>query len=322
MIKTSTKVAAGLLGAGAALATLNWALSKHAERPHPPAGEFIEVDGVQLHYSDRGKGPTVVLIHGAVVTGDDWNTSGVATALLRSYRVIIFDRPGYGHSTRPRRMLPWTGARQAHLIARALRRLDVERPVVVGHSWGTIVALAMATGENIGVAGLVLVSGYYRPTLRPDVLLVAPAAMPLIGNMLRHTISPLFARLTMPLLKKALFWPASLGERFAAQFSTELAVRPSQLGAIAADSTLMIPSVFGRAGSYVALDVPVSIVAGAGDLVVFKRMAKWLHSRIQGSELHIVDGAGHMVHHTAPLVVTRAVERVVTEAAEFVRLAA
>jgi hypothetical protein len=63
----------------------------------------IEVDGVRLHYSDRGAGQPVVLVHGNAVAGDDWNTSGVADLLLRDgHRVIAFDRPGFGHSGRPR----------------------------------------------------------------------------------------------------------------------------------------------------------------------------------------------------------------------------
>ena len=86
-----------------ALALANRAAARRAERQHPPEGGFIEVDGVRLHYSDRGAGRPVVLVHGNAVAGDDWNTSGVADLLLRDgHRVIAFDRPGFGHSGRPR----------------------------------------------------------------------------------------------------------------------------------------------------------------------------------------------------------------------------
>ena len=96
-----------------------------------------------LHYSDRGTGQPVVLIHGNAVTGDDYNTSGVAELLLKQHRMVIFDRPGFGHSERPHGRL-WTANEQAELLHKALRQVGVERPVVVGHSWGTIVALALA----------------------------------------------------------------------------------------------------------------------------------------------------------------------------------
>src|SRR5215203_5207369 len=74
----------------AVLALVNSAVARLAERRHPPAGTFIDVDGVRLHYSDRGAGRPVVLLHGNVVTGDDYNTSGVAEQLAGAYRVIIF----------------------------------------------------------------------------------------------------------------------------------------------------------------------------------------------------------------------------------------
>ena len=64
-------------------------------------------------------------------------------------------------------------AQQAELLHTALRQLGVERPVVAGHSWGTLVALALAERHQADVAGLVLLSGYYFWTLRPDALIVA-----------------------------------------------------------------------------------------------------------------------------------------------------
>lgn len=103
----------------ASLAVCNHHLARRAERRHPPRGTFMEVDGVRLHYSDRGEGSPVVLIHGNAVSGDDWNTSGVTELLLRSHRVIIFDRPGFGYSERPRGQL-WTAAHQAELVRKAM----------------------------------------------------------------------------------------------------------------------------------------------------------------------------------------------------------
>lgn len=92
--------------------------------PSPAERLFIEVEGVRLHYSDRGSGRPVVLIHSNIVTGDDYNTSGVAERLLGTRRVIIFDRPGYGYSERPR-WRPWTAIAQAELLHKALRELGV-----------------------------------------------------------------------------------------------------------------------------------------------------------------------------------------------------
>ena len=200
----------------AVLAALNYTAARWAERRNPPKGAFLEVDGVRLHYSDRGSGRPVVLVHGNAVTGDDYNTSGVAERLLGTCRVVIFDRPGYGYSERPR-WRPWAAFEQAELLHNALKQLWVERPVVVGHSWGTLVTLALAIRHPADTAGLVLLSGYYFPTFRLDALMVAPGATPVLGDILRYTISPIFGRLTMPLTKLAMFAPAPITARFKAE---------------------------------------------------------------------------------------------------------
>ena len=267
----------------------------------------MEVDGVRLHYSDRGEGSPVVLIHGNAVSGDDWNTSGVAELLLRSHRVIIFDRPGFGYSERPRGHL-WTAAQQTELLHKALLQLGVERPIVVGHSWGTIVALALAERHQADVAGLVLLSGYYFWTLRPDALLVTAGALPVLGDLLRYTISPLLGWLQMPLLKWAMFSPARVPARFQAEYSPAMALRPSQIRATSMDGALMIPGAIALREGYKELTLPVVIIAGDGDKVVFKRRSEQLRDSIPGSLLQIIKGAGHMVHHLAPRQVAGAVE--------------
>lgn len=304
-----TTVLAGA-AALAALAVANHLVARRTERRHPPQGSFMEVDGVRLHYSDRGEGSPVVLIHGNAVTGDDWNTSGVAELLLRAnHRVIIFDRPGFGYSERPRGHL-WTAAQQAELLHKALRQLGVERPVVVGHSWGTIVALALAERHQAEIAGLVLLSGYYFWTLRPDALLVAAGALPVLGDVLRYTVSPLLGWLQMPLLKWAMFSPARVPARFQAEYSPAMALRPSQIRATSVDGALMIPGALALRGDYKELTLPVVIIAGDGDKIVFKRRSEQLRDSIRGSVLQIVKGAGHMVHHLAARQVAQAVESV------------
>ena len=311
--KTRSSLATTVLAGAAAVAALvagNLLMARRAERRHPPRGGFVEVDGVRLHYSDRGEGSPIVLIHGNAVSGDDWNISGVADMLLEHHRVIIFDRPGFGYSERPRGRL-WTAAQQADLLHEALRQLHVERPVVVGHSWGTIVALAMAARHQANVAGLVLLSGYYFWTLRPDALLVTAGAIPVLGDILRYTVSPLLGWLQMPLLKWAMFSPARVPNRFEAEYSTAMALRPSQIRATSMDGALMIPGAVALREDYKDLSLPVIIIVGDGDRIVFKRRSEHLRAILPGSVLQIVKGAGHMVHHVATEQVVQAIESVV-----------
>ena len=134
------------------LALVNYSIALLAERRRPPTGRFIEVNGASLHYTDQGAGRAVVLLHGNGVSGDDYKTSGVAERLVGAYRVIIFDRPGFGHTPRPRGQL-WRAAEQADLIHAAFVKLDIRDAIIVGHSWGTLVALALADRYPANVTG-------------------------------------------------------------------------------------------------------------------------------------------------------------------------
>src|SRR4030095_5174609 len=154
----------------AAVVLANIAIEFIARWRNPPIGEFLDIDGVRLHFIMRGNpdAPPLVMFHGNGTFLQDFTISGLVDEAAHKFRVICFDRPGFGHSSRPRTII-WGPERQAELFCAALTRLGIERPLVLGHSWGTLVALAMAARNSERVKGLVLVSGYYFPTWRVDV---------------------------------------------------------------------------------------------------------------------------------------------------------
>src|SRR4051812_30951596 len=160
-----TTVTTSLLVATAALAgtaIANRQMAKAAETKHPPQGRFMMVDGVRLHFVDKGgEGSPVVLLHGNGTMIADMAISGLTERAAQQHRTIAFDRPGFGYSSRPRGEA-WTPSAQAMLFRKAFARLGIEKPIVVAHSWGTLVALGL-TLEQDAVSGLVLVSGYYYP---------------------------------------------------------------------------------------------------------------------------------------------------------------
>jgi pimeloyl-ACP methyl ester carboxylesterase len=200
-------VATSIVVALVASAILNRVLAKMAERRNPPIGRFIVVDGVRLHYVERGKGRPLVFLHGNGSMIQDFDSSGLLDAAAKTYRVIAFDRPGFGYSDRPRNTI-WTPEAQANLIHSAFSKLGVSQPLVLGHSWGTLVAIALALKYPRDIRGLILASGYYYPTARVDVLVLSPPALPLIGDVLSHTISPILGRLMWPLLLRKIFGPS------------------------------------------------------------------------------------------------------------------
>src|SRR5207237_1588095 len=169
-----------------------------------------KVDGVRLHFTVHGRDDapqTIVLLHGNRSLAEELDISGLSRQAAERYRVVVFDRPGYGHSDRPdgRR---WGPDEQADLIHKALVRLGVADPIVFGHSWGALVALAMGLRHPQDVGSLVLASGYYFTTERLDAALLGAQSLPVVGTLLRHTVSPLLARLLWPARVQRMFAPA------------------------------------------------------------------------------------------------------------------
>jgi len=304
------KILAASAAVLAATAAYNIYRTRKVEHEHPPSGRFITVDGIRLHYLEKGEGPPVVLIHGNVVTAEDFVLSGVFDRLARNHRVIAFDRPGYGYSERPQGSL-WTAIEQADLLQDAFDQLGIERPIVVGHSWGALVAMELALGQPDAVSGLVVLGGYYQPTVRVDVPMVAAPAIPVVGDVLRYTVAPLMGAALMPLNIKAMFAPLDVPERFKREFPYAFPVRPGQIRAESQDAVTMVPAVFGMADRIRELNIPITIIAGTKDGIVdHEEHARWFHEQLPGSVLWLVPGAGHMVHYAAPDEVAEAIEAV------------
>ncbi len=299
---------AGSLAGLAATALYVSVKTRQAEHRYPPIGRFITVNGVRLHYVERGRGEPLVLIHGNGMMIQDFLISGIVDELAERYRVIIIDRPGYGYSARPR--ILWTPRAHATLYQAALQQLGISSAVVLGHSWGSMVAVALALQAPQLVRSLVLASGYYYPTLRADVLLFSSPAIPGLGDAMRYTVSPIVAQLILPGLIKAMFAPAPVTEHFDRQIPKALMLRPVQLRASAEDAALMTPSVIELQERYRELTLPVVIVTGGDDQIAdVGRQSKRLHRELPNSELIVVPGMGHMIHHLAPGHVVAAIDR-------------
>ncbi|MEJ1161733.1 alpha/beta fold hydrolase [Prosthecomicrobium sp. N25] len=298
--------AAGLI-ALAASAGLNKWLAVRAERRNPARGQFISVNGVRLHYVDQGQGDVLVLLHGNGSMIEDFESSGLIREASKRFRVIAFDRPGFGHSDRPK-TTNWTPDAQAALFKAALTQLGITQSIVVGHSWGCSVAIAMGLRHPEQVKALVLASGYYYPSARLDVVPMSFPAVPVIGDLIRWTLAPMLSRLLWPVLLRKMFGPATVPAKFSS-FPEEMAFRPSQIGASAAETAMMIPNATKSCSHYPELEMPVVIIAGGQDrLIDADDQSARLHGDVANSTFHRVAGSGHMVHQTATLRLMAAID--------------
>jgi pimeloyl-ACP methyl ester carboxylesterase len=287
--------------------------TRRAKRRWPPIGRFINVDGVRLHYVQRGTGQPLVLLHGNGSLIQDFLLSGFVRRASRRHGVIVFDRPGYGWSQRPRDRV-WTPAAQAALLRKAAQALGTERVHLLGHSWGSLVAAEWALQDPESVASLTLVGGYFFPTARLDALLISGNAVPVLGTVMRAAVTPVLARLIWPLILRALFRPAPVPQEFR-RFPRGFALSPRSLRAAAEEAAMLVPSAARLASRYADLRVPVSIVAGEGDGIVdSQEQSLRLHQALLGSRISLVPAVGHMVHHSAPDAVLRALSEEMAQA--------
>jgi pimeloyl-ACP methyl ester carboxylesterase len=282
-----------------------------AEKKNPATGKFIECEGVKIHYREWGDAtwPSVVLFHGNGAMIQDFIGSGLIDVLARRNHVLCFDRPGYGYSQRPRSRL-WTPTVQAALFANVLKRLGVREPVVVGHSWGTLVAVALGLRDDYPLRGLVLASGYYFPTWRLDFWLLSGPAVPILGDLMRYNVAPIVSFLILPFLLRKIFAPRPVPQSFKSAFPVSLALRPKQLRAAAEESAFLIPAAAQRAMQYPHIKQDVRLLHGEQDQFIELKQSRELQQRLPRSKLSVVSQAGHMVHYADPAGIARAVDAV------------
>src|SRR3954469_5453416 len=289
------------------LALGNIVFSVLAERNNPPIGIFIDCDGVRLHYLESGDpaAPCVVLLHGNGSMIQDFTISGLVDRLARRNRVLCFDRPGFGYSQRPRSRI-WSATAQADLFVKALNQLGVRNPVVLGHSWGALVAIGIGLRNDYPIRGLVLASGYYFPTWRWDVWMMSGPAIPVLGDLVRYTVAPIISWAALPALFRKLFAPQPVPQNFKKGFPSSLVLRPKQLRAAAEESAFLVPTAAQFQSRYSSIRCPVRIFHGTGDQVIEPDQARRLHQVLSRSDLHLVEDAGHMVTYADLSAITKA----------------
>lgn len=128
--------------------------------------DTIDVEGRRIAYRCVGIGPPLVLLHGAPCDSRTWQW--MLPDLARDHTVIAWDAPGFGESSDIDD--GWRGPQFADALAAFVAALGLERPHLVGHSFGTMVALTLFDRHPAVPASLVLIGGYagWAGSLPPD----------------------------------------------------------------------------------------------------------------------------------------------------------
>jgi pimeloyl-ACP methyl ester carboxylesterase len=278
----------------AALVLWSAYVSRGVERWVPMDGRQIEVPGARIHVVEMGPAdaPALVMIHG-IMSQLRVFTYALAGRLAADRRVIVMDRPGWGYSTLAGPRLDLAG--QADAIAAAIRALGLERPLLVGHSMGGAVSLALALRHPEAVRGLALIAPYTQPVDAPPT--------PLKGLQIPAVLRPLIAwTIAVPLSMRtgraktvAVFAPDPVPEDFPIKAGGALAIRPAAFQMGSFEIGIAKEAVEAQAPRYGEIAMPVAILYGRQDTLLDPALhGTHTASVIPGATVELLDG-GHML---------------------------
>ena len=269
--------------------------AQQVEKKLPPRGRFINIDGARIHYLDEGIGPTLLLVHG--LAGQMHNfTHSLLGKLRHDFRVVILDRPGSGYSTRPAEASAAISA-QARIISRFCQELKLGRPLIVGHSLGGAIALALALDHPEQVAGLALLAPVtHRPERVPPPFDGIAIASPLLRHLIAWTLATPLSIANRERALATLFGPEPVAGDFAVRGGGLLNLRPSSFIGASADLMATHDELGEMPARYKDLTAPVGILYGTDDRILDPALhGKGLASKVAGADLELIPGGGHMI---------------------------
>ncbi len=299
------------LGSAALAALVAWSRRevRRGETAFPPQGRVLELpSGARLHVVEEGDGaPPVVFVHGADGVALSF-TETVTAEVARAHRAVALDRPGHGWSTLPPGAVAGV-ATDVGVIREGMAALGVTRPTVVGHSYGSLVALAWALDRPDEVRALVLLSPVATYPWRLPAWVLRPAGVPLLGRALTETFVVPVGRAVLGPLTRHAFFPQDVPERYR-EYSRALYARPAQFRALASEYAKLRDDVRSLEPRFGELALPVEIVVGEEDQVTRARLhAERLAREVPAARLTVLPGVGHELMWTRPDAIVDAVRR-------------
>jgi pimeloyl-ACP methyl ester carboxylesterase len=291
---------------GALVLFTGW-MALRAQFVVPPLGDFLQLDGARIHFVDVGpdvnRGPddslTVVMIHGLGGTMRSF-TYSLVDDLRKEFRVITLDRPGSGYSTRPDDRASIT--HQAQLVARFMAAKGLDRPLVVGHSFGGAVALALALDHPQSVGGLALLAPLTHPQKTiPEPFRGLKIKSPWLRWLIAWTVAVPVGICRRRASLEVIFGPDPVPRDFLTRGGGMLGMRPRSFYAMSTDLMASGSELRELSNRYRRLRLPVGILFGAADRILdsqFHGVA--MSGQVAGLDLELIENGGHMTPITAP----------------------
>jgi pimeloyl-ACP methyl ester carboxylesterase len=274
-----------------------------ADVPFAEYSRFADIDGVRIHYQEKGTGTPLVLLHGFTSSTYSWKE--IFEPLSQKYRVIAVDLKGFGFSEKPDG--DYTRRAQSVIIARLLDYLKIEKAWLAGNSMGGETVLNVALQNPQRVNGLILIDSAGVEAAGGGSLAPGYARIPFAGRALT-ALALTSDKLVREGLQKSFYDDTKVTDERVAYYYRPLQTRGGQLAAFRAR---MQAGEFPIEADLGKINAPTLIIWGAKDELIPIEAGRRMNSLIKNSTLVVLEKCGHLPQEEMP-------ERVLEEITKFI----
>jgi pimeloyl-ACP methyl ester carboxylesterase len=257
-----------------------------SEIPNSAYSHFAEIDGVRLHYQEKGSGPPLVLLHGFSSSTYSWKD--VFEPLANYFRVIAIDLKGFGFSSKPDG--DYSRRAQAVLVTHLLDHLRIDRAWLAGNSMGGEVALNVALQNPTRIAGLILIDSAGVQVPGRQSLAPAYLRIPALGRVLM-ALALTSDKLVRQGLLRSFYDDAKVTDERVAAYYRPLKTRNGQLAVSRAQTQF---GDFPIEQELNKINTPTLILWGTEDLLIPPAAGVKMNTLIKGSKLVMIEKCGHV----------------------------
>jgi pimeloyl-ACP methyl ester carboxylesterase len=257
----------------------SWA-KRHAQ------GKFIDLDGHQTHYIEKGEGEPIILLHGFLYDSYLWAAN--IDELARHFKVYALDLWGWGYSTRA--ALDYGYQLYASQVLLFMDTLGIRRASLVGQSMGSGTAMLFCVEHRLRVNKLLLVAAAGLPNRLP--LVGKIFNLPGIGEFLLGWNTDVVRKAGLKdyfihnkeLVTKSYFENVTRPHKISNSKEIYLAIQRKQF----------FDKLSAEIEQLAKMEVPILLIWGRDDKALSLRRGEELHRILKGSRLEVLDKAGHV----------------------------